>query len=106
VTLKRWQLMAAFVILTLSFTIGLWLVRHLNVERIHDIQHSRIYSCQKNYEASGELVEQVALFFFPAPEARTRHQQIVADNLHEFITSFVKGRVAACGAQTTTKGKP
>ena len=100
ITIRRWQLVASFVVLTASFTVGLYLVVHFNNDRIHDIQNSRVYSCKKTYRSAGELTESVALFFFPSPMDMTERQRAIASNLHLFIRGFVREKVAGCSKQT------
>jgi predicted PurR-regulated permease PerM len=98
----------AFIILTIVFFAVLvgfaWVVHDVqqnsgrintlvaeNSNRIHDVQQSRVESCQKTYEGIREVFKP----FFP--QHPTNKQQI--DNLEKFNTTINKLK-AACDKQT------
>jgi hypothetical protein len=108
------RISAAFVVLTLIFLavlIGFGIVIHNvqnnsskikglvveNTNRIHDIQRSRVESCQRTYEG----IRQVFKPFFPDPP-RTQKQ---IDDLEKFNTLINKLK-NKCDQQTHTSSVP
>ena len=94
VTVRRWEVVIAFVMVTASYVIGLWLIVHLNNERIADINKSRLESCQRTYEG----VRQVFRVFFPDDPKGEQAQDI-----HKF-NRRVDALKRGCERQTATKG--
>ncbi len=83
--------------LTVSFVVGLWLVVHLNNERINDIQKQRISSCQKTYRAFPEMFQP----FFPRERKDwTDEQRLAFTKLERRADELA----AKCHQQTKTKG--
>jgi len=119
VTLRRWQVVGAFVILTLSFVgMGIWMnanwdktndlvhkTAKLTISNKHQIQElkrqkrqiqeARVHSCKTTYGAFNEVFEP----FFPPPKLRTPQQD--ADLVK--LKKTVKSLQAGCAKQTKVK---
>ena len=94
VTVRRWEVVFAFVAVTAAYVIGLWLTVHLNNERITDINQSRLESCQRTYEG----VRQVFNVFFPdAPKGQEKKD---IRKFNRRVDALKRG----CERQTATKG--
>jgi hypothetical protein len=95
VHLGRWRAIAVWII---AFSTIAILMYTANRHRINDIQASRVYSCQKNYDGTAALAIRV---FFPNP--RDARAQGTVDRLHDAADELKKKCVAQTNANRRVK---
>jgi hypothetical protein len=91
----RWMLLTTWIIL---FTGVAFLAIRVNRERVNDIQHARVESCQRTYFG----VEQIFQDVFLPPDESTWDvgQRRIAAKFHK----TVEHRASSCGKQTGVDG--
>lgn len=74
----KWRALSVWIVLVSVAWIIAWTA---NQNRIHDIQKSRVASCQKTYESFKEVFAP----FFPPEKKRTKEQQNNLDKLNKVV---------------------
>lgn len=116
VQLRRWEVALAFIMLTISFTVSVGWMTHLqhelnrknaeritdiqalNHERLMDIQQERLESCRRGYEG----VRQVFRPFFSPPGKRKPAERKTIRKFDRIVDHLK----AHCSVQTGVKGSP
>lgn len=97
VTVKRWQVVGAFLAVAASFVYGAWVFTGYNNDRIRDIQQNRLVSCEQTYEGVREVFRP---FFRPFKERTAKERRDIVK-----FNDTVDRLKARCDVQVATKGK-
>lgn len=72
ITVRRWEIVVAFVAVTAGFVVGAVIFTGYNNDRVRDIQQNRISSCKRTYEGVREVLRP---FFRPISERTPKERR-------------------------------